>query len=152
MGYARLKAMLPVPDVLDWESLNARLLSWCEQKRQQRLEARVADQAALRALPAHPFCCSITRTVKVNALSLVHFFHGLAFLTEDPVLAPQALELLALGGGQAASFPRVDFRPAQPVAEGGVRNAKVNRGSAWLLSCPPFSSWASSAPTGCRAR
>ncbi|MEW6048399.1 MAG: hypothetical protein AB1609_18300 [Bacillota bacterium] len=152
MGYVRLNAMVPVPDVPDWESLNARLLSWCEQKRQQRLEARVADQAALRAFPDHPFRCSITRMLKVNALSLVHFFHDLAFLTEDPVLAPQALELLALGGGQAASFPGVDLRPAQPAAEGGVRNAQVNRGSAWLLSCSPFSSWTSSVPAGCRAR
>ena len=73
VGYVRRSALVPLPDLPDWEGLNAHLLAWCEHHRHQRLPSWEVEQAALRALPAHPFRCSITRMVKVNALSLVHF-------------------------------------------------------------------------------
>lgn len=73
VGYVRREALVPVPDVPDWEALNAHLLAWREHKREQRLETWEVEHAQLRALPAHPFPCCITRMVKVNALSLVHF-------------------------------------------------------------------------------
>lgn len=73
VGYVRRSALVPVPDVPDWEGLNAHLLGWCDHHLQPRRQSWEVEQAALRALPAHPFRCSITRMVKVNALSLAHF-------------------------------------------------------------------------------
>ena len=70
VGYVRRNAMVPLPKVADLDTLNQKLLSWCE-KEQQRSSEWNQEQGALRPLPIEAFRCSITRMVKVNKLSLI---------------------------------------------------------------------------------
>ncbi|GAB6876605.1 Mu transposase domain-containing protein [Thermaerobacter litoralis] len=73
VGYGRRNALVPVPDVSDWEALNAHLLAWCERERQRRGEAWEQERAALRPLPDRPFRAARPHVVTVNKLSLVTF-------------------------------------------------------------------------------
>lgn len=71
VGYARRNALVPVPDLANWDELNAHLLAWCEGERTRLGEAWVKEQAGLRPLPSLPFRPALTRLAPVNSLSLV---------------------------------------------------------------------------------
>lgn len=68
--FVRQNAMVPVPKVDSLEELNQRLLAWCEQQRQLRIEDWEQERQALRPLPTVPFKCSKTHMVSVNNLLL----------------------------------------------------------------------------------
>ena len=79
--FTRLNFFVPVPQVRDFDELNAFLRQRCEEDRQRRLRGQpgtkaqllVADQAAFLPLPAVPFeaCRKVSTTA--SSLSLVRF-------------------------------------------------------------------------------
>jgi transposase len=75
VGYVRRNALVPVPAVGSWDELNAHLLGWCEAERRRRAGDWALERASLRALPAHPFGCALSRLVAVSPLSLVRVDH-----------------------------------------------------------------------------
>ena len=82
-GYARRNFLVPVPQVANYDALNAYLLECCQSDLKRRLRGQSAakaellkeDQAAFLPLPAAPFDASRKETARVNSLSLVRF-HG----------------------------------------------------------------------------
>lgn len=82
-GYARRNFLVPVPQVADFDALNAYLLERCRSDLQRRLRGQVAtkaellkdDQAAFMPLPAAPFDACRKQAARANSLSLVRF-HG----------------------------------------------------------------------------
>ncbi len=79
--YARLHFLVPVPQVLDLEELNRRLLEPCVEDRKRRLRGQKStkevllkdDRAAFLPLPAAPFDACRKASTTVNSLSLVRF-------------------------------------------------------------------------------
>lgn len=73
VGYARRNTMVPIPDVPDLETLNAKLLDWCEREKNRHREKWEQEQKALRPLPLHPFDTSIKNNAIVSPTGLVTF-------------------------------------------------------------------------------
>jgi hypothetical protein len=81
--YARRNFLVPVPQVADFDALNAYLLERCRGDLQRRLRSQVAtkaellkeDQAAFMPLPVAPFDACRKQAARANSLSLVRF-HG----------------------------------------------------------------------------
>ena len=81
--YARLNFLVPVPEMADYEELNAYLRQRCEDDLQRRLRGHTAtkrerleeDRAAFGALPEAAFDACRKTSTRVNSLSLVRF-HG----------------------------------------------------------------------------
>ena len=79
--YARQKYFVPVPDVPDFETLNAHLLQCCTEDLERKLRGKGApkkellleDQAAFLPLPATPFDACRKASTTVDRLSLVRF-------------------------------------------------------------------------------
>lgn len=82
-GYARRNFLVPVPQVADFDALNAHLLECCRGDLQRQLRGQRAakaallteDQAAFLPLPAAPFDACRKQAARANSLSLVRF-HG----------------------------------------------------------------------------
>ena len=82
-GYARRNFLVPVPQMADYDALNAYLLDCCRSDLQRRLRGQTGvkaellkdDQAAFRSLPIAPFDACRKQTTRANSLSLVRF-HG----------------------------------------------------------------------------
>ena len=81
--YARLNFLVPVPDMADYDELNAYLLQRCEDDLDRRLRGHTGtkrerleeDRAAFGALPEAAFDACRKASTRVNSLSLVRF-HG----------------------------------------------------------------------------
>jgi len=81
VGYARRNFLSPPPHVSNWGELNAHLLRCCQADdarvvagQSQTIGERFAqERAQLRALPAHPFACCVTKEVTLNKYSQVAF-------------------------------------------------------------------------------
>jgi transposase len=76
VGYVRRNALVPVPELANWDALNAHLLAWCEGERTRLGETWAKEQAGLRPLPAQPFRPALTRLAPVNSRSLVTVDHN----------------------------------------------------------------------------
>jgi transposase len=80
-GYARRNFLVPVPEVADYDALNAYLLDRCRSDLQRRLRGQTGrkaellkeDQAAFIALPAAPLDACRKHAARSNTLSLVRF-------------------------------------------------------------------------------
>jgi len=80
-GYARRNFMVPVPEMADYDALNAHLLECCRGDLRRQLRGQPAakaellkeDQAAFMPLPAAAFDACRKRAARVNSLSLVRF-------------------------------------------------------------------------------
>jgi hypothetical protein len=81
VGYARRNFLVPLPEVADYDELNALLLAACQADDQRTVDRQPqpigqmwqAERAQLRPLPAHDFACCVTRPVALNAYSQVEF-------------------------------------------------------------------------------
>jgi transposase len=81
VGFARRNFLVPLPEVGDYEALNALLLAACQADDQRTVDRQPqpigqmwqAERAQLRPLPAHDFACCVTRPVALNAYSQVEF-------------------------------------------------------------------------------
>ena len=73
VGYARRNTMVPVPDVPDLETLNAKLLNWCEREKDRHRDKWEQEQKALRPLPLYSFDTSTTNSAIVSSTGLVTF-------------------------------------------------------------------------------
>lgn len=79
--YARLNFMVPVPEVADYDELNAYLLARCQAdlarkpRRQNRTKIELLDddRAAFLPLPAAPFDACRKISTRANSLSVVRF-------------------------------------------------------------------------------
>ncbi len=79
--YARLNFLVPVPDLADYDELNAYLRDRCESDLGRRLRGHTGtkgelleeDRAAFGALPSSPFDACRKVSTRVNSLSLVRF-------------------------------------------------------------------------------
>jgi transposase len=79
--YTRLNFMVPVPQVRDFEELNAQLRQQCQEELKRRLRGKsdskevllTEDQAAMIPLPASPFEAARKVSTTANSLSLVRF-------------------------------------------------------------------------------
>lgn len=82
-GYARRNFLVPMPQAVDFDALNAYLLECCRSDLQRRLRGQGVtkaallkeDQAAFMPLPAAPFDACRKQAARANSLSLVRF-HG----------------------------------------------------------------------------
>ena len=80
-GYARRNFLVPVPQMADYDALNAHLLECCRSDLQRRLRGQRAvkaellkeDQAAFLKMPAGPFDACRKQATRPNSLSLVRF-------------------------------------------------------------------------------
>lgn len=80
-GYARRNFLVPVPQVADYDALNATLLECCQNDLRRQLRGQPAakaellkeDQAAFMPLPAAPFDACRKQAARANSLSLVRF-------------------------------------------------------------------------------
>lgn len=80
-GYARRNFLVPVPQVADYDALNAYLLECCRNDLRRQLRGQPAakaellkeDQAAFMPLPAAPFDACRKQAARANSLSLVRF-------------------------------------------------------------------------------
>ncbi|MBU0609429.1 MAG: IS21 family transposase [Armatimonadetes bacterium] len=80
-GYARRNFLVPVPDMADYDALNAYLLGCCQNDLQRQLRGQAGrkadllkqDQSAFIALPAAPFDACRKQAARSNSLSLVRF-------------------------------------------------------------------------------
>jgi transposase len=81
VGYARRNFMVPIPRVLSWEELNARLEAGCRKRRLRRLRGHTetigerfeSDHAAMLPLPATPYEACEKIAGRVSSLSLVRY-------------------------------------------------------------------------------
>lgn len=55
VGYSRRNALVPLPDMPDFQTLNQYLLQWCERERSRQADKWAQERLALRALPAVDF-------------------------------------------------------------------------------------------------
>lgn len=80
-GYARRNFLVPVPDLPDYDALNAYLLDCCRNDLGRQLRGQTGrkaelltqDQAAFLSLPAAPFDACVKQAARANSLSLVRF-------------------------------------------------------------------------------
>ena len=80
-GYARRNFLVPVPELADYDALNAHLLECCRGDLRRQLRGQRAakgellkeDQAAFLPLPAAPFDACRKQATRGNSLSLVRF-------------------------------------------------------------------------------
>lgn len=80
-GYARRNFLVPVPELADFEELNAYLLERCRSDLDRRLRGQAAskaellkkDQAAFLPLPATPLDACRKQAARANSLSVVRF-------------------------------------------------------------------------------
>jgi transposase len=83
-GYARRNFLVPVPQVADYDALNAYLLDCCRSDLQRRLRGQTGvkaellkdDQAAFIPLPIAPFDACRKHAARANSLSLVRFHNN----------------------------------------------------------------------------
>ena len=81
VGYARRNFMVPVPQVSNWEELNAHLEAQCRKRRDRRLRGHTEtigerferDRAALLPLPTAPHEACEKIAARVSSLSLVRY-------------------------------------------------------------------------------
>ena len=81
VGYSRRNFLTPMPQVADYDALNALLLAACcadDQRIVARTDATIgerwqAEQPHLRPLPAHAFACCSSREVTLNGYGQVTF-------------------------------------------------------------------------------
>jgi transposase len=81
VGYARRNFLVPLPEVADYDALNAHLFAACQADDQRTVDRQPqsighlweAERAQLRPLPTHDFACCVTRPVALNAYSQVEF-------------------------------------------------------------------------------
>ena len=73
VGYIRRNTMVPIPDVLDLETLNVKLLDWCEREKDRHRDKWKQEQRALRPLPLYPFDTSTVNSAIVSSTGLVTF-------------------------------------------------------------------------------
>ena len=81
VGYARRNFLVPLPEVANFEALNALLLAACQKEDQRTVDRQTqsigqmweAERPQLRALPVHDFVCCVTRPVTLNGYSQVEF-------------------------------------------------------------------------------
>jgi transposase len=81
VGYARRNFMVPVPQVSNWEELNAHLEAQCRKRRDRRLRGHTEtigerferDRAALLPLPTAPHEACDKIAARVSSLSLVRY-------------------------------------------------------------------------------
>ncbi len=81
VGYSRRNFLVPLPQVADFDELNALLLAACcadDLRVVDRMEQAIgvrwqAEQPHLRPLPAHPFACCVSREVTLNGYGQVTF-------------------------------------------------------------------------------
>jgi hypothetical protein len=81
VGYARRNFLVPLPEVANYEALNALLLAACQADDQRTVDRQPqpigqmweAERVKLRPLPTHDFACCVTRPVALNAYSQVEF-------------------------------------------------------------------------------
>lgn len=80
-GYARRNFLVPVPEIADFDELNAHLLACCQSDLRRQLRGQAAakaellkeDQAAFLPLPAAPFDACRKQAARASSLSLVRF-------------------------------------------------------------------------------
>lgn len=68
--FVRRNTLVPVPHVDSLDELNVKLLNWCENERNTRIDEWLQEREGLRALPSVPFQCSRTNMVSTNRLLL----------------------------------------------------------------------------------
>jgi transposase len=81
VGYVRRNALVPVPEVASFESLNQLLLDWCEHEDARRVHGQEApigvmwqaERSHLRPLPPQPYPCCATTTATLTPYSQVVF-------------------------------------------------------------------------------
>jgi transposase len=81
IGYVRRNFFTPLPDVPDYEALNAHLLAACDREEARTVnrqlhtigQAWALERPQLRPLPAHAFDCSLSVPVTLNPYSQVTF-------------------------------------------------------------------------------
>jgi len=79
--YVRLNVFVPVPQVKDWNELNALLLARCQTESERKLRGKTLtkgelfseESASFKPLPSHPFEACRKTSVRANSLSLLRF-------------------------------------------------------------------------------
>jgi transposase len=81
VGYVRRNALVPLPVVDSFATLNAYLLDWCQREDTRQVSGQaarigamwLAEQPVLRPLPTPPYRCCVTTTVTLTPYSQVVF-------------------------------------------------------------------------------
>lgn len=120
VGYVRRNALVPIPEVASFDTLNQLLLAWCEQQDARRVHGQpdpigvmwADERAHLRVLPATPYPCCVTTTATLTPYSQVVFETNRYSVPADRAVRqlvvrafPLYVEILA-GESVLASHPR----------------------------------------------
>jgi len=152
VGYVRRNFLSPPPHIDNWEALNAHLLRCCQDDdarvvagQSQTIGERFAQERAhLRALPAHPFACCVSREVTLNKYSQVAFETNHYSVPSDQAykqltLKAYAFQVVILHGQDVlATHPRsyqqqqevvnwLDYLPLLAQRPGAFEHAKALR-------------------------